>query len=108
MFLNNSKKNSEYKTSSGKDPHTIKVDFVIKGKQYNENDPLGDCGYWWNTRIGGWVKSMYLLETIDEIKERVKDGIFKDKKIVPRLIAHNTKDYHDVYFFVKNVFDDLY
>lgn len=110
MFLNNNKDylRENYKPASGKNPHTIRVKLVMKGMHYDKKDPLGTIGYHWDTRIGGWISSMNLLETIDEIKERAKSGLFKDKKITPHLIAHNVKNQKDVYFFVKNVIDDLY
>lgn len=110
MFLNNHKNDpcKNYKPASGKDPHTMRVKLAMKGMQYNEKDPLGILGYHWDKRIGGWVNSMNLLETINEIKERAKDGLFKDKKIIPHLIAHDTKNEIDVYFFVINVIDYLY
>ena len=110
MFLNNAKSDpsKNYKPASGKDPHTMQVKLVMKGMQYDEKDPLSALGYYWDTRIGGWVKSLYLLKTINEIKERSKDGLFEDKKINPHLIAHDVKNQTDVYFFVINVIDNLY
>lgn len=110
MFLTNAKDNpsKNYKPTSGKNPHTMKVKLVMKGMQYNEKYPLRSLGYHWDTRLGGWVNSINLLETIGEIKERAKDGLFKDKKVIPHLIAHNTKDQIDVYFFVINIIDNLY